>query len=324
MADILVGTCSWTDPTLLASGFYPSWANTAERRLQYYAQSFSIVEVDSTYYSMLSPRTARLWVERTPENFVFDVKAFRIFTNHPTQPAALPKSVRALVPPSDKANIYYRDLAEDAREMLWQQFCDGLLPLDSAGKLGVVLFQFPEWFIPGKAAEEHILECRQRLGQYRLAVEFRNGAWLSEQRREKTFNFLRENDLVYVCVDEPQGFRSSVPPIAEATSDIAVVRFHGRNKENWEKKGITVVERFKYLYSKEELSEWLPKLSHLASRVRQLHVLFNNCYADYGVRNARDIDVLMQSQPALFPDYIKQKRRQSTGLAGGISPDAEG
>ncbi len=324
MAEILVGTCSWTDPTLLASGFYPSWANTAEKRLRHYAQSFDIVEVDSTYYSMLSPRTARLWVERTPPTFVFNVKAFRIFTIHPTQLVALPKPVRATLPPSYGANIYYRDLPQEAKDTLWQQFCEALLPLESTGKLGVVLFQFPEWFVPGKAAREHIHECRERLTKYRLAIEFRNGTWLSEQRKEDTFNFLRENNLIYVCVDEPQGFRSSVPPVAEATSDIAVVRFHGRNKENWEKKGITVVERFKYLYSKEELSEWLPKLGYLASKVRQLHVLFNNCYSDYGVRNARDIDVLMQSQPALFPDYIRQKKARDKGPADASSPGEEG
>jgi uncharacterized protein YecE (DUF72 family) len=118
---------------------------------------------------------------------------------------------------------------------------------------------------------------------------------------------LRDNNLVYVSVDEPQGFKSSVPPLAEATSDIAVVRFHGRNKENWEKKGITVAERFKYLYTRDELAEWLPRVSDLASQTKQLHLLFNNCYGDYGVRNARDIGDLMRSQPLLFPDLAELK-----------------
>ena len=124
-------------------------------------------------------------------------------------------------------------------------------------------------------------------------------------------DFLRENDFTYVCVDEPQGFRSSVPPVIEATSDVGAVRFHGRNKDNWVKKGISVAERFKYLYSDAELGEWLPKLVELASKVKQLHVLFNNCYGDYGVRNARDIDRLIRSQPSLFPDYLKPPKKET-------------
>jgi len=321
MAEILIGTCSWTDPTLLASGFYPPGFNTAEKRLQFYAQHFRIVEVDSTYYSMLSPRTARLWVERTPDDFIFDVKAFSVFTNHPTKLSALPKDIRPLVPQTDKSNLYYRDFPAEIKDELWRQFGNALLPLDSAGKLGVVLFQFPEWSTPGRGSREHLLECKRNLPQYRLAVEFRNCLWLSEQRREETFAFLRDNGFAYVCVDEPQGFKSSVPPIAEVTSEIAVVRFHGRNSENWEKKGISVAERFKYLYSKEELGVWLPRLSYLAAKAKQLHVLFNNCYADYGIRNAKDIDAIIRSQPSLFPDYLRM--RQSKEAVAAPPPAVE-
>ncbi|MCK4331816.1 MAG: DUF72 domain-containing protein, partial [Dehalococcoidia bacterium] len=155
MTNILIGTCSWTDPTLLATDFYPSEANDAEKRLQYYAHHFPVVEVDSTYYSMPAERTARLWVERTPQDFTFNIKAFSLFTQHPTKLQALPKDVRALIPPLEKANLYYRDVPEDVRGMLWRRFSEALLPLDSAGKLGVVLFQFPEWFLPGKGSEKH-------------------------------------------------------------------------------------------------------------------------------------------------------------------------
>jgi len=311
MRQMLIGTCSWTDPTLLATDFYPSEVNDAEKRLQHYAHHFPVVEVDSTYYSMPAERTARLWVERTPQEFIFNIKAFSLFTQHPTKLQALPKDVRALIPPLEKANIYYRDVPDDIRSLLWQRFSEALLPLDSAGKLGIVLLQFPPWFYPGKGSEKHLIECKQNLPQYRLAIEFRNGAWLSESRRRETFDFLRQNDFIYVCVDEPQGFRSSAPSVAQATSEIGVVRFHGRNKDNWEKKGISVVERFKYLYSDEELGEWLPKLAELASKVTRLHILFNNCYGDYGVRNARDIDRLIRSQPYLFPDYLKPPKKET-------------
>jgi len=127
---------------------------------------------------------------------------------------------------------------------------------------------------------------------------------MSEEKRKDTLKFLEDNSLIYVCVDEPQGFKSSVPPVAEATSDIAVARFHGRNKETWEKKGISVAERFKYLYSRQELGEWVPKIAHLAGRTRQVHALFNNCYGDYGVRNARDMDALIRAQVPLFPELV--------------------
>ena len=324
MGEVLVGTCSWTDPTLLATDFYPNDADTAEKRLRYYARHFSLVEVDSTYYSMLAQKTARLWVERTPEDFTFNIKAFSLFTQHPTRLQALPGDIRSLMPPLGKSNLYYRDVPEDIRGLLWQRFNDALLPLDSAGKLGAVLFQFPEWFSPGRAAKEHLTRCKRYLPQYRLAIEFRNGAWFSEGREQETLDFLRDNDFTYVCVDEPQGFTSSVPPVVEATSNVGVVRFHGRNKDNWVKKGISVAERFKYLYSDEELGKWLPGLAGLASRVKQLHVLFNNCYGDYGVRNARDIGRMMGSQPALFPDYLRvSKAKAEERSAEACSRDQE-
>lgn len=305
MSRVLIGTCSWTDPTLLASGFYPEGANTPEKRLQFYARNFPIVEVDSTYYALPSERNAALWVERTPDTFTFDVKAFSLFTQHPTQARALPRPLRSQLPQqaAAKPNLYPRDVPREIQAALWEGFCQALLPLDSAGKLGVVLFQFPQWFLPGGQSKDHILACQQRLPQYRIAVEFRNRAWLEERRREDTFKFLREHNLIYVAVDEPQGFRSSVPPMAEATSDLAVIRFHGRNREAWEKKGITAAECFRYLYRGEELAEWLPRIAALASQTGETHVLMNNCYHDFAVRNARDLaGMLRTSQPTLLPD----------------------
>lgn len=312
MGNILIGTCSWTDPTLLASGFYPRAASTAEARLVYYSRNFALVEVDSTYYSLLAERTAKLWCQRTSDNFTFNIKAFALFTQHPTEIRSLPKDIQSALSEEtrQRRRLYYRDVPPELREELWQRFAQALLPLDSAGKLGVVLFQFPQWFYPREDNRQYIIQCQNNLPQYRVAVEFRNDAWLSEREKDRTLSLLRNNNLVYVSVDEPQGFKSSVPPLAEATSDIAVVRFHGRNKENWEKKGITVAERFKYLYTRDELAEWLPRLGHLASQTKQLHVLFNNCYGDYGVRNAKDIRDLMRSQPLLFPDLAEVKEEE--------------
>ena len=180
----------------------------------------------------------------------------------------------------EKPNVYQRDLPGELVNELWGRFEQALLPLDSTGKLGTVLSQFLPWFYPGNEPRDYILSCKEKLPQYRLAVELRHNSWVNEENRQRTMDFLHQNDLPFVCVDEPQGFKPSVPPIVETTSDIGLVRFHGRNREMWEKKGISVAERFNYLYSEDELREWVPRIKELAAKTRQLHVLFNNCYAD--------------------------------------------
>jgi uncharacterized protein YecE (DUF72 family) len=300
MGDILVGLSSWTDPTLVQSGrFYPDSARSAEARLQYYSSQFDIVQVDSSYYALPNERNSYLWAERTPDDFVFDFKAFRIFTQHPTPINALPKSIRNELTSEleEKRNLYYHDLPAELVDELWQRFESALLPLDTVGRLGVVLFQFPPWFYPGSQQLDYVEMCKAKLHQYRLAMEFRNNVWLSEKNCGTTFDFLRRNDLSFVCVDEPQGFKSSVPPVAEATSDIGLVRFHGRNSETWEKKGIGPAERFDYLYSDEELLEWVPRIRKLAQLTKELHILFNNCYLAHAVVNARQIQLMLDLKP---------------------------
>lgn len=238
-ARILVGTCSWADKTLVDSGWYPPQAKSPEERLRYYAEQFPIVEVDSTYYGLPSERNAALWVERTPDDFTFDIKSYALFTHHPAAVRSLPKDMREALPPAlqGKRNLYYRDAPPELRDELWSRFNSALLPLDSAGKLGTVLFQFPPWFLPGRDSADYILEANQRLGQYTMAVEFRNDRWLSERNQERTLKLLTDNAIPYVCVDEPQEFRSSVPPLVSVTAPVALLRMHGRNYETWEKKG---------------------------------------------------------------------------------------
>ncbi|HLA18800.1 MAG TPA: DUF72 domain-containing protein [Dehalococcoidia bacterium] len=290
-ARILVGTCSWADKTLVDSGWYPATAKTPEDRLRFYAEQFPIVEVDATYYGLPSERNAALWVDRTPDDFVFDIKSYALFTHHPAALRSLPKDLREALPSArqEKRNLYYRDAPPGVRDELWARFNSALLPLDSAGKLGTVLFQFPPWFLPGRDSSDYILEAKERLGQYTIAVEFRNNLWLSERNQERTLKLLADNAIPYVCVDEPQGFRSSVPPVVAATAPVALVRMHGRNHETWEKKGIGAAERFDYLYSEEELEEWLPRVRQLAEGAREVHVLMNNCHNDQAVRNARQL-----------------------------------
>jgi len=289
MGRILIGTCSWTDRTLIQCGrFYPPQVKTPEKRLRFYASRFPTVEVDSTYYALPSERNSALWVERTPSDFLFHVKAFALFTQHPTNVGSLPREVREALPADvrDKGRIYPRDVPHDIQERLWHSFEEALLPLDSAGKLGLVLFQFPPWFTPRRENRDYILQCQERLSQYRLAVEFRNSAWLRADAAEGTLAFLRENELTFVSVDEPQGVRSSIPPVAAATTDTAYVRFHGRNCETWERRGKAASERFNYYYSRDELEGWVPRIRNLQEKTSQTHVLFNTNYQDQGMVNA--------------------------------------
>src|SRR5437660_10418818 len=286
-----VGTASWTDPTMTAPGvFYPKGADTAEERLRFYASQFSMVEVDSTYYALPNKRTAEAWVERTPKDFVFDIKAHALMTGQPTEVVRLPKAIREELPSNlkEKKRIYRKDMPGELLDAVYQQFREVLQPLIEAGKLGAVFVQFPKWVFPSNEARELILETRQRL-DLPIAVEFRHGSWFNEKNAERTIKFLQDNKIPYVAVDEPQGLKSSVPPVVFTTNDdLAVFRFHGRNKENWEKKDIAPSERFRYLYDVDELADWTPKIATVAKSTKQTHVVYNNCFSNYGTTNARE------------------------------------
>jgi uncharacterized protein YecE (DUF72 family) len=286
---IRVGTSSWTDKTLLEADWYPPEANNPEERLKFYASRFDVVEVDSTYYGLPNQRNSVLWVERTPKDFRFEIKAFSLMTGHPTRLRSLPKDIRERLGEEAPANVYPKHLDPETVDAIWEMFREALMPLHSAGRLGVVMFQFPQWFLPGKRSREEILRARERLPDYDIGVELRQKRWFAdEEATRRTLDFFRSEGIPLVCVDMPQGFDSSIPPFAEGTSDqIALVRFHGRNRENWVKKGITAAERFKYDYPDRELEEWVPEVTKVSEQARETHALFNNCYRDMGVRNAR-------------------------------------
>ena len=287
MGRILVGTASWTDKTLLASGWYPKGVDNAEKRLEYYSSQFPLVEVDSTYYTPPNERNSMYWVERTPDGFVFNIKAFSLFTQHPTRVAAIYKDLR---PDTDKTNVYLKDLEPAVVDEAWERFLSALAPLADASKLGAVLLQFPHWFVVGSKNREYVLQCRERCAPYQVCVEFRHESWMSERNRERTLDWLRTYRLPYVCVDMPQGHRSSVPPVVDATARLAVVRFHGHS-EKWESRDI--YERFGYLYTQEELIPWAEQIQKLSESAEQVHVLMNNCYRDYAQTNARQLADLL-------------------------------
>jgi uncharacterized protein YecE (DUF72 family) len=286
---ILVGSCSWTDPTLIRSGrFYPKGVSSAEARLRHYAGRFPIVEVDSTYYAPPTVENAERWAARTPPGFVFDVKAFGLLTGHMATVERMPPWLRDGVSAAaaGKRSIYRGDLEPDALELLWLEHGKALAPLAEAGKLGAVLFQFPPWFTRSRGSIDYLSEVRERLAGWRVAVEFRGGGWMADEAAAKTLRLLDELDLSYVSVDEPQGFDNSTPPVAATTGELAVVRLHGRNADTWKTKSGAASDRFKYLYSDAELQEWAPRVTELAEQAAEVHVLFNNNYEDWGMRNA--------------------------------------
>ena len=293
---IRLGTASWTDPTMTAAGvFYPREAGTAEERLGYYASRFPVVEVDATYYALPTRRLSELWVERTPPDFVFDVKAHALLTGQPTETRRLPKALREALPApvAAKPRLYAKDLPGELLAEVWRQFADGLAPLAEAGQLGAVLLQYPKWFFTSSENRDAIHEAKAALEPHglRVAVEFRNGSWFNERNLDRTLAFLSDEAIPLVLVDGPQGFKSSVPPIAATTApDLAVIRFHGRRTATWEAMaGLQTVERFRYLYDRPELEEWVPRIVAAARDAADTHVLMNNCYANYGSTNAREL-----------------------------------
>ena len=287
MGNIRVGTASWTDKTLIASGWYADSANTPEKRLAYYARQFPLVEVDATYYAPPAESTAALWAERTPTNFVFNIKAFSMLTGHPTKVSALYKDLR---PETEKKNLYPTDLPPAAYEQVWDRFLSALAPLTKAGKLGAILFQFPPWFTIRRSNKQYLLEVAKRCSPLRVAIEFRHSSWFDGDNRDETLEFLRRNHLPFVCVDMPQGHRSSIPPVVTATADLGMVRFHGHS-EKWTSKDI--YEKFGYKYSARELKDWAPKLRELSDETAETHVLMNNCYSDYATTNAQQLIELL-------------------------------
>lgn len=289
MGEVLVGACSWTDPELVGSGWYPTGRRGPEGRLRYYAERFPVVEVDATYYGLPSVRNSRLWVERTPAGFRFDVKAFSLLTGHPTRAAALPADLR---PGLERGRRRAGGGAADPElaDEVWRRFSDALEPLRRAGRLGTLLFQFPPWFAPGARSVAFLRRCAERAAGWPVAVEFRHPEWWRDGRAvADTSALLTDLGMAAVAVDMAQTLPVSVPPVTPVTSRrLAVVRFHGRNAA-WGSG--SKEERFRHRYTEAELAEWVPRLRGMAERADELHVLFNNCCGDAAVRAAESMRV---------------------------------
>ena len=296
MSDILIGTASWTDPDLIKSRlFYPPAVKTPEQYLRYYASQFPVVEVESSYYAMPSARNSMLWVERTPSHFIFNVKAYRLLTQHQTPFQALPRNIREALGSADKHTFYYYDFPSELRNEIWRQFIEAILPLHRAGKLGALHFQFPHWFHTSQKSFDYLAEVRDRLANFKVALEFRHVSWFSGAACENTLTFERKNGFINVIVDEPQGDSKSIPDIWEVTSpQLAIFRLHGRNTSTWSKTGTkTLSDRFNYDYSAAELTSFIAPVRKIAEQTKFLHVIFNNNYKDQAIRGVRSLIKLL-------------------------------
>ena len=292
--NIYVGTCSWSDPSLIKSKrFYPKGFGSSERRLPYYASRFPMVEVDSSYFSMPQASNSALWVQRTPPSFKFNIKAFRIFTGHQTPAESLPADTRALMPPlkGRSKNYYYKDLPGEVKQELWRRFIEAIAPMKAAGKLRAVHFQFAPWVINSPESRALVEECVERMHGHLLAVEFRNRSWLNPDRVKQTLAWERDLGVVHVIVDEPQEIGNFAHGAWAVTNpSLALVRLHGRNEGTWNARGLTAAsERFDYEYSSDELLDLARRTMALLDDAFEVQALLNVNFEDQGIRAADEL-----------------------------------
>ena len=274
MAEVRIGTCSWADDAL-SKHWYPKGTPAGER-LAYYAQHFDTVEVDSTYYRLPAEPMVQRWAERTPDDFVMHVKAFGLMTRHPLKVEALPPDLRDDAPVDDRGRV--ERPSREFRGEVFRRFLEALEPLRAAGKLGGILFQFPSYVVYKDRSLDYLQWAREQLGDDQMLVEFRHISWLDDEHRDETLRFLENIGSTHVIVDAPriEGAKNLVPTVLALTSPTAYVRFHGRNADTWNKRGGSASERFDYLYSEEELAEWVGPLRELSEQAEQAYAFFNN------------------------------------------------
>jgi len=232
--------------------FYPPGLPKSDF-LTHYAERFQCVEINMTYYRIPAPRQPAAWVDRTPSDFLFAVKANRLMTHERDDPASL-----------------------DA----FPQFREAIEPIREAGRLGCVLAQFPQSFGPSDANRDYLVFLRDQLPDSPVVCEFRSAQWADES----TFGLLRQLDLGYCCVDEP-AIQGLMPRVSVATSSVGYLRFHGRNAAKWYEHE-EAFERYDYLYGGPELAEWIPGVRELAANTDTQFVFFNNHYNAQAVANA--------------------------------------
>jgi uncharacterized protein YecE (DUF72 family) len=282
-AVVRTGTCSWADEALTKYWYPPGLP--ARERLAYYAERFSTVEVDSTYYRVPTREMVQGWADRTPEGFVMHVKAFGLMTRHPVRLEQLPPDLRDGMPVDERGRVDRPP--RELRALVFREFLDALEPLRAAGKLGGLLFQLPPYVVWKPSSLEYLEWANAELGGDLMLAEFRHRSWYEEGVREQVLAWLEERGIAYVTVDAPRTDAKNVPlTVVAATAPLAYVRFHGRNAATWNKRGGGAAERFDYTYSEDELREWVEPLRELASQSEQAYAFFNNNNQTNGVAQA--------------------------------------
>ena len=272
-ARIRVGTCSWADEAL-SKHFYPPGLKAGER-LAYYAEHFDTVELDSTYYRLPVESMAERWAEQTPGDFVMHVKAFGVMTRHPVKVEQLPPDLRERAPVDDRGRVDRPP--REFRAEVFRRFHRALEPLRETGKLGGILLQFPSYVVLKDVSVDYLRWAVEQLQGDRALVEFRHRSWLDEEHRDETLALLEQLGASNVVVDAPRTeAKNLVPTVVAATSPLAYVRLHGRNAGTWNARGGSASDRFDYLYSDDELEEWVEPLRKLGESAEEVYVLFNN------------------------------------------------
>jgi len=282
-ASIRIGTCSWADDAL-AKHWYPAGTPPRER-LPYYAERFSTVEVDSTYYRVPSESMVQGWADRTPAGFVMHVKAFGLMTRHPVKLEQVPPDLREGLPVDERGRVDRPP--REARAHVFREFLAALRPLREAGKLGGILFQLPPYVVWKASSLDYLEWARGQLGGDTMLVEPRHRSWFAEDVRAELLAWLEANRMTWVVVDAPKVAAANVPDtLVAVTSSMAYVRFHGRNAGTWNVRGGSAAQRFDHLYTEEELSEWVPQLRELGAAAEQAYAFFNNNNQTGGVAQA--------------------------------------
>lgn len=293
MGEVRVGTCSWTDKSLLASRWYPEGAKDAAGRLKYYSSIFDVVEVDSTFYAIPDESKIYNWIARTPPHFKFNIKAYGLFTFHSVNWSTLPPWARKEIESDKDRRIKFSDIPKVIRFEIWKNFEKAILPLQKTGKMGYLLFQIPPWAAYSERMIRYMRRVAEVASDFRIAVEVRNSSWLAEGNRDKFLDLLREFNIAYVVVDEPELDWTVRPELNITATWGTVVRFHGRNSEAWSRKNVSVQEKFKYLYKESELIPWKNSLYSISSQIGTVYAMFNNCFRNNAVVNAEQFKQML-------------------------------
>ena len=270
MLMIYIGVTGWRDHHTLYSDHLKS-----KNKLSEYSGHFPVVEVDSSFYAVQPVRNAVKWVNETSDIFRFVVKAYRGMTGH--QQGVEPF---------------------ETRPEMFEAFKESLKPYQDAGKLAVVLFQFPPWFDCRKKNVDYLRYCKQMMRDIPVALEFRNQSWFSDEYRTSTLAFMREEGWVHTLADEPQAGDGSIPIVPVATNgEMTVIRLHGRNFHGWNKPNSADTNwrevRYLYKYNKQELLEWKQIITDLAKDSRDIVVLFNNNSGGDAAGNAKELQAML-------------------------------